>query len=69
MAREPACPAAAAAPDWLAAIADFDASLRAPRRLNPGTTADLVAAALYILLRDGRLAAPLAAMLPPTPKP
>jgi 6-pyruvoyl tetrahydropterin synthase/QueD family protein len=32
------------------ALADFDRSLRAPRRLNPGTTADLVAAALYILL-------------------
>jgi triphosphoribosyl-dephospho-CoA synthase len=69
VAREPASPAAAAAPDWLAAIADFDASLRAPRRLNPGTTADLVAAALYILLRDGRLAAPLAAVLPPTQTP
>lgn len=37
------------------ALAGFDRSLRAPRRLNPGTTADLVAAALYILLRDGRL--------------
>lgn len=37
------------------AVAGFDRSLRAPRRLNPGTTADLVAAALYILLRDGRL--------------
>lgn len=38
-----------------AAIAAFDAALRAPRRLNPGTTADIVAAALYILLRTGRL--------------
>jgi triphosphoribosyl-dephospho-CoA synthase len=38
-----------------AAIAAFDASLRGSRRLNPGTTADLVAAALYILIRDGRL--------------
>ncbi len=37
------------------ALAAFDRSLRAPRRLNPGTTADLVAAALYILLHDGRL--------------
>ncbi|MFM8734741.1 MAG: triphosphoribosyl-dephospho-CoA synthase [Pirellulales bacterium] len=36
-------------------LAAFDRSLRAPRRLNPGTTADLVAAALYILLREGRL--------------
>jgi triphosphoribosyl-dephospho-CoA synthase len=69
LAREPASPADAAAPDWLAAITDFDAALRTPRRLNPGTTADLVAAALYILLRDGRLAAPLAAVLPPTPTP
>jgi triphosphoribosyl-dephospho-CoA synthase len=34
------------------AVADFDRSLRAPRRINPGTTADLVAAALYILLRS-----------------
>lgn len=39
-----------------AAIAAFDAALRVPRRLNPGTTADLVAAALYILVRGGRLA-------------
>jgi triphosphoribosyl-dephospho-CoA synthase len=37
------------------AIAAFDASLRSPRRLNPGTTADVVAAALYILLRRGTL--------------
>jgi triphosphoribosyl-dephospho-CoA synthase len=40
---------------WDAALADFDRRLRSPRRVNPGTTADLVAAALYILLRDGRL--------------
>ena len=39
-----------------AATADFDASLRSPLRLNPGTTADIVAAALYILLRTGRMA-------------
>lgn len=38
-----------------AAVAAFDASLRCPRRLNPGTTADVVAAALYILLRGGDL--------------
>ncbi len=45
----------AAGSDWRAAVAGFDATLRAPRRLNPGTTADLVAAALYILVHDGRL--------------
>jgi triphosphoribosyl-dephospho-CoA synthase len=38
-------------------IPDFDRFLRSPRRLNPGTTADLTAAALYILFRDGRLSA------------
>jgi triphosphoribosyl-dephospho-CoA synthase len=37
---------------WREAAADFDRSLRVPERINPGTTADLVAAALYILLRD-----------------
>lgn len=37
------------------ATAAFDASLRSPRRLNPGTTADIVAAALYIQLRTGRI--------------
>lgn len=45
----------AAGSGWRDAVARFDATLRAPRRLNPGTTADLVAAALYILVRDGRL--------------
>jgi triphosphoribosyl-dephospho-CoA synthetase len=30
----------------------LDHSLRTPVRINPGTTADLVAAALYILLRS-----------------
>jgi len=39
-----------------AATAAFDASLRSPQRLNPGTTADIVAAALYILVRTGRIA-------------
>lgn len=39
-------------PEWRAAAAEFDRSLRLPRRVNPGTTADLVAAALYILLRE-----------------
>jgi len=38
-----------------AAIVTFDAALRSPERLNPGTTADIVAAALYILIRTGRL--------------
>lgn len=69
IAREPASAAVAGDPAWLAAIADFDASLRAPRRLNPGTTADLVAAALYILIRDGRLATALDAVLPGTQTP
>jgi triphosphoribosyl-dephospho-CoA synthase len=41
----------AAGPAWREAAAEFDRSLRLPRRVNPGTTADLVAAALYILLR------------------
>ena len=36
-------------------IPEFDRFLRSPRRLNPGATADLTAAALYILIRDGRL--------------
>ena len=44
----------AAGADWPAAAADLDRFLRA-RRMNPGTTADLVAAALYILLVTGRL--------------
>ena len=46
-------------------IPEFDRFLRSPRRLNPGTTADLTAAALYILFRSGRLAADLS----PTPTP
>jgi len=37
-------------PAWTAAVATFDRSLRQPRRLNPGTTADLIAAALFIFL-------------------
>jgi triphosphoribosyl-dephospho-CoA synthase len=69
VARAPTSPADAAAPAWLSAVAAFDASLRTPRRLNPGTTADMIAAALYILLRDGRLAAPLAAVMPRTQTP
>ena len=35
-----------------AAEAMFDRSLRTPVRLNPGTTADLVATAVYILVRS-----------------
>ncbi len=46
---------AAPAGAWREAAAHFDASLRRPVRVNPGTTADLVAAALYILLADGTL--------------
>jgi triphosphoribosyl-dephospho-CoA synthase len=39
----------------------FDSWLRnATRRLNPGTTADLVTAALYAALRDGTICLPLA---------
>jgi len=49
---------------WRGAAAAFDRHLRTGRRLNPGTTADLLAAALYILLRDGRLPAPLDMELP-----
>jgi triphosphoribosyl-dephospho-CoA synthase len=36
---------------WRSRAAAFDVALRDPVRINPGTTADLVAAALYILLR------------------
>jgi triphosphoribosyl-dephospho-CoA synthase len=46
--------AARAAPQT---IPEFDRFLRGPRRLNPGATADLTAAALYILIRDGDLLA------------
>ncbi|MFM9024870.1 MAG: triphosphoribosyl-dephospho-CoA synthase [Planctomycetaceae bacterium] len=42
----------AAGASWPEAAAALDRRLRAPVRINPGTTADLVAAALYILLRD-----------------
>lgn len=41
--------------EWREAAAAFDRELRGPVRVNPGTTADLCAAALYVLLRDGRL--------------
>jgi triphosphoribosyl-dephospho-CoA synthase len=42
----------AAGSGWRRAAAEFDRFLRAPRRLNPGTTADLIAAALYAVLRN-----------------
>ena len=38
----------AGTPAFWAAVAAFDEHLRVPTRINPGTTADLVAAALYI---------------------
>ena len=41
-----------AGPAWRDAAVALDRDLRTPVRVNPGTTADLVAAALYILLRD-----------------
>jgi triphosphoribosyl-dephospho-CoA synthase len=41
---------------YLAALADFDFWLRCDHhRRNPGTTADLIAAGLFVLLRDGKL--------------
>jgi triphosphoribosyl-dephospho-CoA synthase len=49
------------------ALAAFDTSLRHPHRLNPGTTADLLAAALYILLRDERTRPAFADVSIPTP--
>jgi triphosphoribosyl-dephospho-CoA synthase len=43
-----------------AALAEFDAWLRADgHRRNPGTTADLVAACLFVALREGTIALPL----------
>ncbi len=42
------------------AFADLDAWLRAEgRRRNPGTTADLIAACLFVLLREGRMTLPI----------
>lgn len=43
-------------PEGLAAAAALDVSLR-ERKLNPGTTADLVTACLFIALRDDKLSA------------
>lgn len=51
------------------AVAAFDRSLRQPARLNPGTTADIVAAAVYILLADDRLRPRAEPGLPPLPEP
>ncbi len=48
--RQAAAIADLSGPAWPTAVAHFDRSLRYPRRLNPGTTADLIAAALYIHL-------------------
>lgn len=66
-ARAAALVAAESTPGWEPAVAAFDRWLREPRRLNPGTTADLVAAALYILLRAGRLRPALPFPTPPLP--
>jgi triphosphoribosyl-dephospho-CoA synthase len=45
--------------DYYAALADFDFWLRSDgNRRNPGTTADLIAAALFAGLRDGILPPP-----------
>jgi triphosphoribosyl-dephospho-CoA synthase len=42
------------------ALADFDFWLRADgHRRNPGTSADLIAAALFVLLREGRVEWPV----------
>jgi triphosphoribosyl-dephospho-CoA synthase len=43
-----------------AAVADFDFWLRADgHRRNPGTSADIILAALFVLLRDGKLEWPV----------
>jgi triphosphoribosyl-dephospho-CoA synthase len=45
---------------YRAAIAEFDFWLRADsHRRNPGTSADIVAAALFVLLREGRIEWPV----------
>lgn len=55
-----------AAAGWRSAVADFDRDLRSAG-INPGTTADLIATALYILLDDAGLRdrCGLARLLPP----
>lgn len=46
--------------DYEAAVADFDFWLRTDgHRRNPGTSADIIAAALFVLLRDGKLEWPV----------
>ncbi len=46
---------------YQAVLADFDFWLRSDgNRLNPGTTADIITAALFVLLRDRRLKWPVA---------
>jgi triphosphoribosyl-dephospho-CoA synthase len=46
--------------DYAAAVADFDFWLRADgHRRNPGTSADIIAAALFVLLRDDKLEWPV----------
>lgn len=57
----------AAGPAWRDAVRRFDEGLRTPVRVNPGTTADLVAAALYILLRDPARRPLFADLLEPSP--
>ncbi len=47
-------------PDYFAALADFDFWLRADgNRRNPGTTADLIGAGLFVALRNGMIKPPL----------
>jgi triphosphoribosyl-dephospho-CoA synthase len=49
---------------WLQLLADFDFWLRSDgHRRNPGTTADLITAGLFVLLREGSLALPIARSL------
>ena len=43
-------------PDGRRAYLEFDASLRSDDHVrNPGTTADMIAAALFVALRDGSI--------------
>ncbi len=47
-------------PEYLDALADFDFWLRADgNRRNPGTTADLIGAGLFVALRNGMIELPL----------
>jgi triphosphoribosyl-dephospho-CoA synthase len=51
---------AAESPEYFAALADFDFWLRADgNRRNPGTTADLIGAGLFVALRNGMIKPPL----------